>query len=39
MKNVKTPNKPKVGTKLRNFLASGGKLKDYKASKGSNYKK
>lgn len=39
MQNVKTPNKPKPGTKLKNFLASGGKIKDFKASKGSNYKK
>jgi hypothetical protein len=32
--NVKTPNKPKAGTRLRNFVGSGGKMKDYKSSKG-----
>ena len=34
MQNVKTPNKPMEGTKLRNFLASGGKIKEFTASKG-----
>jgi len=32
--NVKTPNKPKQGTRLRNFIGSGGSAKDYQASKG-----
>lgn len=36
VKNVKTPNKPMQGTRLRNFIASGGKAQDYKSCKGSN---
>ena len=36
VKNVKTPNKPMQGTRLRNFIASGGKPSEYKACKGSN---
>jgi hypothetical protein len=32
--NVKTPNKPKQGTRLRNFIASGGKASEYESCKG-----
>lgn len=35
-KNVTTPNRPMQGTRLRHFIASGGKPSDYKACKGSN---
>lgn len=33
-KNVSKPNKPKQGTRLRNFIASGGNPKDYETCKG-----
>lgn len=32
--NVKTPNRPKAGTRLRNFIGSGGKVSDFKSCKG-----
>jgi len=32
--NVKTPNKPMQGTRLRNFVASGGKPSEYQTCKG-----
>lgn len=38
VKNVSKPNNPKQGTNYHNFIASGGKSSEYKASKGSNYK-
>lgn len=31
--NARTPNKPMVKTRLRNFIGSGGKEKDFKSCK------
>lgn len=33
-KNVKTPSKARQGTRLRNFIGSGGKPENYETSKG-----